>query len=238
MNKIIVSKNKILDKVIDNNTVIYLDKDTEIYYYDSCVNLTFVVMKSILISEYIEHSTIDNKYEIRDDLVFNRFALDSEIVSSLDMVVSNKKVSYYYSCINLNDHCYVLNINHLAFSTSSYILNHGVNFFNKKLDFLVNTLVDSSSYGVMSNQDSKILLLGDNHSVIKPNLLINNNDVEVNHSAYIGSFKDSDLFYLMSRGLGIYDARKILTKAFIFSGMNLSFDIRRLILENIEKYWR
>lgn len=237
MNKIIISKNKINDKVIGND-IIVLDQDTEIYYYDSEISLTFSILKPVNIFEYICHSTTDNKYVVEDNVVINRFAIDSDINTVINITKEDKKIEYYYSCINLNNHTYQIDINHLAKNTSSYILSHGLNLFNKKLDFLINTKVFKDISGVMSNQDSRILLLGENHSVIKPNLLIDNYDVVANHSAYIGSFKKDDLFYLMSRGLDLNEARKILSKAFIFSGMKLNFEQKRLILEDFEMYWR
>lgn len=237
MNKIIISKNKINDKEIGKD-IIVLDQDTEIYYYNSEVNLTFTTLKPVHIFEYICHSTTNNKYIVEEDTVINRFAIDSDIKTALDLTKEKKEVKYYYSCINLNNHDYEIDINHLACDTSSYVLSHGLNLFNKKLDFLINTRVFKDISGVTSDQDSRILLLGENHSIIKPNLLVDNYDVVCNHSAYIGSFKKADLFYLMSRGLDDNEAKKLLSKAFIFSGMELTFEQKKLILEDFEMYWR
>ncbi len=233
MNKIVVSKNNIKEEKI-----IYLDDDSEIYYDDVDVCLTLVVSKPICIFEYIRNSKIDISYDIMSCVTINRFGIDSEIVSTFNINKELAKVKCYYSCFNLNDHKYVVNINHLKEKTESFVLSHGVNVSDKKLDFLINTNVVSDSFDVVSNQDSKILLLKDSNCDIKPNLCINNDDVVANHSAYIGSFNKDLLFYLMSRGISYDDACKLIVKSFVFSDMDITFLQRGLILEEINKYWR
>ena len=71
--------------------------------------------------------------------------------------------------------------------------------------------------------------------MIKPNLFIDENDVVANHSALIGTFKDDEIFYLMSRGLDKKDAENLLTKGFLLKGVTYYKEV----LENIiNKYWR
>ena len=51
--------------------------------------------------------------------------------------------------------------------------------------------------------------------MIRPNLLIDCYDVISSHSAYIGSFRDDFVFYLMSRGLSREASYEILMKSFL-----------------------
>ena len=61
----------------------------------------------------------------------------------------------------------------------------------------------------------------DNHANIKPNLIIDNNEIEANHSAYIGTFKEDEMFYLMSRGINKKNCYKLLLKAFLLNNMQI-----------------
>ena len=50
-------------------------------------------------------------------------------------------------------------------------------------------------------------------------MIINNEDVSANHSAYIGKIKDADIYYLESRGLPRSEIEKILLKASLLKGI-------------------
>ncbi len=91
---------------------------------------------------------------------------------------------------------------------------------------------------IKTSQDSKIIVLKDNNSTIKPNLLIDNDDIEANHSAYIGRFKEDNIFYLMTRGISRDDATDLLVRSFLIGDMDISFEEREIILKQINKYWR
>ena len=59
--------------------------------------------------------------------------------------------------------------------------------------------------------------MNDGNSKIWPNLLIDNFDVNANHAAYIGKFKEEDLFYIMSRGISRKKAYKLLLSGFLLN---------------------
>ena len=64
---------------------------------------------------------------------------------------------------------------------------------------------------------NQIINLENGKSTIHPNLLIDNFNVESNHSAYIGKIKEEKLFYLMSRGLSKKEAYQLLLKGFLIN---------------------
>ena len=61
-------------------------------------------------------------------------------------------------------------------------------------------MIPENKIGCVANQNNRIINLSDNKCEINPNLLIEENDVEANHSAHIGRFSNDEMFYLQSRG--------------------------------------
>lgn len=72
-------------------------------------------------------------------------------------------------------------------------------------------------------------------STICPNLVIDNFDVDSNHSAYIGKFKDEYLFYLMSRGISLDNSYKLLLNSFLVNSDSIEYDKINNFLSEIEK---
>ena len=109
----------------------------------------------------------------------------------------------------------------------------GVNIENGKLIFNVTSGVGKNVVNCKVDQNNRIINFSDNECIIKPILLIDNNDIEANHSAYIGEFNYNDLFYLMSRGINKDKAYNLLVKGFL-----LGINKNDVYLEHIDKYWR
>ena len=132
----------------------------------------------------------DMEYNIDKDTNIYHFSINSSSNILINIVKEGVTLNYYYNNINYDD-----------------------NSFNLK--YKVDSIVLKDSYKCKCIQDSKIINLGDGNSTIWPNLLIDNYDVVAEHAAYIGKFNDSDLFYLMSRGISKNSAYKLLLKGFL-----------------------
>ncbi len=66
-----------------------------------------------------------------------------------------------------------------------------------------------------AKQTNKVLLLSDDATInTKPQLEIFADDVKCTHGATIGQLDDTQMFYLRSRGIGLEDAKRLLTFAF------------------------
>ena len=75
----------------------------------------------------------------------------------------------------------------------------------------------------------------ENESIIKPNLYIDEYDVEASHSAWIGNFNEQQLLYLKSRGINKKEAEKLLIKGFLTNNLET---LKEEIIEKIDNYWR
>lgn len=130
---------------------------------------------------------------------------------------------------------YDMLIYHNAKYTKSDLINHGVNILDGNLTFNVSTFVPENISGCYANQSNRIINLTDNKCKISPNMYIDCFDVTANHSAFIGTFKDSELFYLQSRGIPTKEATKLLIKGFLTS--ELDEDQKEKYKNILNKYW-
>ena len=174
-------------------------------------------------------------YKIDEDTVIYHFSIDGSSEVILDLIKEGVSLKYYYSNINYNNNSFSIRVNHKVSNTNSELYNHGVNVFDKKLDYYVDGVVLKKTSGCVCNQENQIINLRDGKSTICPNLLIDNYDVVSNHSAYIGKFSDDKLFYLMSRGISLKDAYKLLLNGFLINSKSLDLEKVKLFLEEIDK---
>jgi Fe-S cluster assembly protein SufD len=76
-------------------------------------------------------------------------------------------------------------------------------------------LVRQDAQKTDAKQTNRTLLLSDDATInSKPQLEIFADDVKCTHGATVGRLSDTAIFYLRSRGIGIEQARAILTYAF------------------------
>ena len=231
MNKIFIGDKKV-------NKDLYLNENTIIIIKDSHNNINIFSKEKINVFILMISSSLEITCKVENSSSLNIFSVNSTLKVNIDLLKDNINYKYAYSTINSLDNNYEVNINHIGSDINSKITNHGINTENNKLDFVINTIVPKKAVRINTNQDSKIIVLKDNNASIKPNLLIDNDDIEANHSAYIGRFKEDDLFYFMTRGINKKDAVKLMIKAFLTGNMNIDYEERNLVLDTINQYWR
>lgn len=111
---------------------------------------------------------------------------------------------------------YFLVIEHLADHTQSNIEFRGVAEARSHLVFDGLIKVAANVVGIIANEQNRNLLLSDTATVeSRPRLEIDSNEVICRHGANIGDLDETQLFYLMSRGLSEQEARHILIEAFL-----------------------
>ena len=101
------------------------------------------------------------------------------------------------------------------------------------MSFNVDSVLDKGNINCYMNQDTKIISMGDVDASIRPNMYIEEDDVEARHGSVIGRFSDDNLFYLMSRGIRKNDAIKLMIKGFLLSSMAIDEETLARILEVI-----
>lgn len=253
MNKIIVRNNKIEDFISDNfiiknnNIIINNDGNFIIEYIESYrINLNITISKNIFVNifEFSENNelNINNKYKINENstLTINKFYNNNGVVENteVNLEAENSKFNYYFSSITNNDDDYHLIIRHNDKNTSSNIDNRILCLEQGNVNMIVDSYAPKGNVKSYLNQSTKIITLGHNHCLVKPNMFIEEEDIEACHSSVIGSFNEEEIFYLMSRGIEKEKCIKLLAKGFIFSNLKLSKCEEEKINNIINKYWR
>lgn len=142
---------------------------------------------------------------------------NKEINKTIDINLNgvNSKVEYFLSTLTNVNQSFILNVNHNNKNTVSKVINHGVVLNDSKLEFIVNAKVEKGNINCILDQESRIITMGKNNSIIKPNLFIDEYDVEARHAATIGKFNQDNIFYLMTKGLTNKEANDLLIKGFL-----------------------
>jgi len=238
MNKIEVGKNKISSNfplLINDSEIVLEDIDVFIIYKNTSLSYNFNIKSNVKIYEYYNNSSSSNTYNLDENsnLTLNRFSFDCSLISNIYLKYKSNLL-YKYSCINKKDNNYVINVYHEDKDTTSKVVNYGINVFDKKLDFLINSHIKKQSINSNAIQDSKIIEINKGNSSIKPNLIIDNNEISSSHSAYIGDFKKDNIFYMQTRGISYEMSRYLLSKSFLISNIE-SEELKDLIIKDLDE---
>ena len=108
-------------------------------------------------------------------------------------------------------------------------LGHSKGVFNGKI------MVRPNAQKIDAFQSNNNLLLSDNSSIdSKPQLEIYADDVKCSHGCTIGQLDDDALFYMRSRGIGIEEAKAVLTYAFASEAIeNISVEQVKTLAKNL-----
>lgn len=250
MNKILLENDKIKinNQIINNNKIIFNDSDDYIVEYsnNSDIDLNIIISENININLFVVNKTnnknIKIKYEILENsnLTINKFYHVKNINEKIDIDLKgeNSKFNYYFSAISIDKQIYKLKINHLNKNTSSIVSNNIVTIKNGKVDFTIDSIVKKGNTSCLMDQSTRIITINEVNSIIRPNMFIDEYDVQAKHSSIVGTFKEEDLFYLMTRSISYDNAIKLLVKGHLFKNINKNMYVCSHILDTINKYWR
>lgn len=253
MNNIIVKNNKVED--YEDDYILILDN--VITFKKSCdCNINYINVNDL----NIEINLLDNVYvklfeysadlKIKTNFVYNindnatlllyKFYSNEDVFENILINLNGymSKINYNFSNICINEEKYNFIIKHNNSNSVSDISNKAICLENAKIDFNIDTIVEKGNTKCSLNQDTKIINIKDNNSIVKPNMYISEDDVQARHSSVIANFNEDDLFYLMTRGISRIDAIKLLVKGYIFSNLVVDIEQRSKILNIISKYWR
>ncbi len=148
----------------------------------------------------------------------------------------NASIDYNFKTISVGCEKYNMIINHNSKLTNSNIINNAVNILKGNVSFNVSSFVTEHNINCNVVQNSRIVNLTNNKCQIKPNLFIDEYEVDAYHAAYIGSLDKDELLYLNSRGIDTKTSEILLVNGF------LTKDMPRYLLtkikRNVDKYWR
>ena len=222
MNRILLSGDDDLDNIVideDSEMLIELDNNSK--------NINIIIEKDTCLSIVEMNLNTNNNYTItlkeNGRLIYNKASRDVSDRILINLDGEGASVSMNSSIVNCKNSTCHFEVRHNADSTTSLFSNHGVNTSCDELVFKIDAYVPAGSKMCKTNQQNKIINMNSGKSVILPNLIIDTDDVEAAHSAYIGNFDKDMLFYMKSRGLSDNESRKLLLgkyfKSFFLSNL-------------------
>lgn len=247
MNKILIDKKVIYDGdnvKIDGNTIEFLEDGLyEIEYLNSGdYHLKFIINGKVdlLISSFDNDLKINNQYVVnRGKLTIYKFYNNHNVdeIVNIDLCNAGSEVDYKFANICREIEKYEININHIANKTYSNINNKTVSLKNSKVNFVINSSVLKEAVDSKLSQNTRIVTMGDCEASICPNMFTPLDMVEAKHGSIIGTFKDEDIFYLMSKGISYNDSLKLMIKGYLLSNIDINHEIRKRIMDIIDVYW-
>lgn len=111
-----------------------------------------------------------------------------------------------------------INVDHQSRETRSKVIVKGIINDKGSVDFEGMVRIEPGSKGSNAWLAANLLLLSDNaKGRAVPALEILENDVKAGHATTIGKVSDTELFYLMSRGLSKTNARNLIIQGYLNS---------------------
>ena len=251
MNKILVNRNIIKNNDSDNY-IIDKDKITfnksgnyEIEYVD-CSNVKLdIVIKNVNVN--LQEVSIDNDIVVNNNYIVDggtlrvdKFYNNKKVCEDIrvELCLPNSRIDYNFSNICILEEYYKIDIIHKCRDTVSNISNKAIALKNSILEFEINSNVYKDCNGSILDQNTRIVTMGECQAKIFPNMFIDLEDVEARHGSVVGTFKDDQVFYLMSKGINYNEALRLLIKGYILSNVEVNLDVRKKIMDIIEMYWR
>ena len=204
---------------------VIIDVESDISIFNSDVTIEFdMTVGKAMISSIIDSNVI--------------FVINSSIeIASTNMNISAKndiKYELFNKGTNLlvRDISYVKNSNKLfqkvliSHNTKQTFCNYmflGFSFDEATLDIAANNWIKKDMSGSESHQLLKVITDGNGKARTEPGLIIDNYDVKASHGNSIGQFDPLELYYLESRGIDEFLAKKIIIEGKIENALN-SFD--------------
>ena len=234
MNKLIIDNEfDIVDVIIDQDT------DMEVNLDNVEKNLVFHITNGVNFKGFINTTNTKNKISYLVDenaqVVINKLSQDTSDEIEINLNGINSRVKYNTSVINYGNNSCKQVVRHNSPNTEIKISNHAINVEDNEFKFIVDGIIERNSSKVNFKQDNRIVNLKGGKSNILPNLIVDNDDVEASHSAYIGAFDEDVRFYMMSRGITEKECDDLLIKAFLLNGMDLSEKERDIFVGRIEQ---
>ena len=222
-----------------NNTVIILNENAELSYFEYLFNtsessINFVsnsIVKENAKLTYSGISNFDDKataYITRNSYV-SRYGSslysiaevnDASVESKTNIFLEGSYASATAKTVAITANKQSVKIRqfleHNAPDTEGYIENYGVSNNQSSLMFEGVGKINKNMKRSIARQQNKGIVLGENARLdANPLLLIDEYDVEASHGAAIGKIDEEQLYYLMSRGLTLKNAERLIISGFL-----------------------
>lgn len=243
MNRILIDEGLNYVTRKEDTLCIEIEQDMNLLINDSSLKYEIIVnnCNANILSVFENKKNTDIKMEINSsNVICNLISFNTEDQNVLVKLNSkNSSINIYNSVVSTNKQESNFNILHNAPNTCSNVYNCAVTMKTGSIKFNVTSRVFKDTDKCVINQDSKIISLnGSNENEINPNLLIDCYDTLASHAAFIGKFKDEDVFYMQTRGIKKKDAYNLLLEGFLIGKLDVSSSEKKYLSEKLNENWR
>lgn len=202
------NKNKELELVNCSSLVIKLENDSNLIL--KLVN--FDCEKNIVIrGEIGENCTI--KFVFAD---FTNHDINADVLFNLNKVGANAYWQLATLSTKNQNKVFDVSFIHSKGKTTASMNNYGVSRDNSKIVFSGINHIKKGSKEAKTSQNAKIIVFDpSSQGVASPILKIDENDVSASHGAIVGQLSNEHMFYLMSRGLSMKEAKELIIKGYL-----------------------
>ena len=233
MNNLTITNDYGLDEVVVDSDMILVIELEEIEK-DLSINVMPNTCLRVFDCGDRTHNNITYNISEGCTVIVNKLSKDSCDNLVININGKNNDIDIHNSIINYGNNSYTVSLNHNDTDSTSKIINHAINVNNNEFKFIVDGIIKKESSNTKLRQDNKIYNLSNGKSYILPNLIVDNDDIEAEHAAYIGTFDEEVEFYLESRGITKEDAEKLLIKAFLLNSMELEEKEKDIFVAKID----
>ncbi|HIA04368.1 MAG TPA: Fe-S cluster assembly protein SufD [Myxococcales bacterium] len=140
----------------------------------------------------------------------------NEIHVALDSVGARTELEGLFLARDSQNLDHYTNVEHTASHTESNELYKGVVDDNAKGTFQARVYIANGATKCATHQLNRNLILSENAEVnTKPQLEIDNDDVQATHGATVGQLEEDALYYMQCRGIPAKEARTLLVDGFV-----------------------
>lgn len=204
----------------DRNIVFDLDNNSNLnanFFINENANVT------LRIFNYVDKRKIKIAANLGKNAVIRVYFADfskfsSEFISNIVLLGEESKGEFKFTSLTKNESLknYNLSFDHIGKRTYSNLEGYGV--CENKSQLIVNGASHIEKDAIKSEAHQKIkAILFDKESkaTANPILKIDNNDIIASHACAIGNLNEDHIFYLLSRGIDINEARKLITFGYL-----------------------
>ena len=198
----------VLSNIFDASLNLFLQKDS------NCKLLVFFKDEKnslVLRANLMENANLE--------IYFADFSSgNSELSSNVILLGEGSESIFKFSSLTKNNDIkkYQISFSHIGEKTKSNLEGYSVNMNTSKLKVDGVSHIEKSSVKANAKQKVKAILFDkESAAIANPILKIDCEDIEASHACAIGSLNENHLFYLLSRGISLSDARKLITIGYL-----------------------
>ena len=226
-----------MNKLVVDKEEVYKIKNEVVDICLNAENVTLEIEGDVFIDDVSSNEQENRNLTIvlkrGSQLVYNKFSSVKKMNGKICVEIEeNSKITFNHSILTQENSSLVFVSNILGNNNDCQIHIKAVTENKGRIKIEATGSVKAKTKENTLLENIRILTLNEEENEILPNLLVDSNEVSVNHNATISSIQEEDLFYLTSKGISQKEAITLLKKGFLIQPLQIEEPTREKI-ENL-----